>query len=806
MSPDLRLGLPAIAAWVVAWQARLLDPRIVGLLAAGLLVGAAWSLLSQRFLVAAVLVCAAASGAVTALHVHTRTSGPLPALAARQAAVTLEGVLLDDPREVPPRADQLSFRTLVVARVRVERLTAAGESFALRQNVLVLTSETSLLGLLPSQRLHVEGRLQAAQRGDDVAALLSQRGPPVLLGHPSVVQRVAGTLRQGLRDAVAPLPSDQRGLLPGLVDGDTSQLDPQLKEDFRTTGLTHLTAVSGSNVGIVLGAVLLLCGWVGVRLRWRAPIAGLALLGFVVLARPQPSVLRAAVMGAIGLLAMQMGGRRQAVPALAATVLVLVLVSPDLAASPGFALSTLATGALLLLAPVWSIRLQKHLPRWAAEALAVPAAAQLACTPVVVALSGSLGLLAVPANLLAVPAVAPATILGVLAALAAPIFLPLAQGFAWLAFLPTWWLTTLAHVGAEQPGSSAHLPAGGYGALLSLLLLAVAGVVLRFRPLRRTAAAGTVGVLLAVLALMVARPAWPPPGWLMVSCDVGQGDSYVVRLPDDSVLMVDAGPDPRAVDRCLRRLGIDRVALLVLTHLHADHVEGVPGVLRGRQVGQVEIGPLDEPAVERERLLRWLGQRDIPVVRAQIGEVRTAGEVSWEVLDATARRGTSSDPNNSSIVIRLVTHGVSVLFSGDLEEESQRSLLARGVTLRADVLKVPHHGSAKQDPGFLDAVGARVALTPVGAGNPYGHPAATTLSRLERGGARVYRSDQDGDVAIVLRDDGVAAVGRGGDGEPPTTVATHHAPALVVTGVRATPVLPIPVDLCDSVARAPPRT
>jgi competence protein ComEC len=804
VNPDLRLALPAIAAWVVAWQGRLLSPLVLVCLSLAALATGGVFLVLQRFVVAAVLLCAAASGVVTSLHVHTRTTGPLFVAAARQAAVTIEGVLLDDPRVIPARGDVLSFRTLVVAKVRVERLIVAGQVLRLRQAVLVLGSDTHLLGLLPSQHLKLEGRLQPAAPGDDVAALLSARGPPVVVGRPSLLQRVAGRLRQGLRDAVAPLPADQRGLLPGLVDGDTSQLDPRLNDDFRTTGLTHLTAVSGTNVGVVLSAALLLCVWLSIGLRWRAPLAGAVLVAFVVLARPQPSVLRAAVMGAIALLALGTGSQRQAFPALSATVLLLILVSPDLASSPGFALSTLATGALLLVAPVWRARLARRMPVWAAEALAVPAAAQVACTPVVVALSGSLGLLAVPANLLAVPAVAPATVLGVVAALVAPICLPVAQGLAWLAWLPTWWLTTIAHVGAGQPGAATRLPTGWLGAVLSLSLLLAIGVILRSPRLRRAAAAATAGVVLTVVGLVLVHPGWPPPGWLLVSCDVGQGDSFVVRLPGDDVLVVDSGPDPRAVDQCLTRLGIDRVALLVLTHLHADHVEGVPGVLRGRQVAQVEIGPLDEPAVERARLLGWLGARGVPVVRAQIGEVRTAGQVSWEVLDATARRGTDSDPNNSSIVLRLVTHGVSVLFTGDLEGDAQASLRERGVDLHADILKVPHHGSAKQDPAFLDAVGARVALTPVGAGNPYGHPAMSTLSRLAKDGARVYRSDRDGDVAIVLRNGAVQAVGRGGDGMTAPSVAVHRTAPLSITSVHAIPVLGVPVDLCDAVARAPP--
>jgi competence protein ComEC len=804
---------------VVAWQGRLVPPTLLAVAALVAALAGAGLLLrssSARALVAAaVLGCAAAAALVTAMHTTGRTHGPLVAASRAGAAVTVEVVLRDDPREVASSRDVLAVRSVVVARAEARRLVVGGRHVTLRQPLLVLSQDVAWLGLLPSQRVRVAGLLRPAERGDDVAAVLSTRGPPEVLGRPTWVQRAAGHLRQGLREAVARLPAAERGLLPGLVDGDTSRLDPALRDDFRATGLTHLTAVSGTNVAVVLAFGLLLCGWLRVPLRVRPYVAALVLAGFVVLARPSPSVLRAAAMGSVALLALATGARRQAVPALCASVLVLVLLSPDLAAQPGFALSVLATGGLLVLAPVWRDRWARRLPRWVAEALAVPAAAQLACTPVLVGVFGQLGLLAVPANVLAVPAVAPATVLGVVAALVAPVCLPLAQVAAWAAWLPTHWLVVIARTGARQPGADVHVPAGWGGVLLVLLLLVLAARVLRSRPARRTVAVVAVGAVLAGLSLTVVVPGWPPRDWVLVSCDVGQGDAFVVRLGPGSALVVDNGPDPEPIDRCLRRLHVRRVPLLMLTHLHADHVEGVPGLLRGRQVGAVQVNGLDEPAVEKQRLDGWLRERRIPVLRAQTGERRATGGVSWQVLDATVRRGTSSDPNNSSVVLRLVTHGVTVLFAGDLETDAQAELRGRGVDLRADVLKVPHHGSARQDPAFLDAVRAQVALTPVGAGNPYGHPAASTMDRLVRDGIRVHRSDRDGDVAVVVRDGRISTVARGAEGWQVLRAAGHHdlapgtagAPALVPAGLAA-PWLGLPYwaqTRCDTVGPYPVR-
>ena len=741
---DLRLVPPALAAWLVAWQGRLLPPRLL-LATAVVLALLAAALLCRRstVAVAAVLGCAAASAAVTGLHVQSRTTGPLSDAAQSGAAVTVEAVLTDDPRRAT------SDPQLVVVRLRVLELHATGRVHRMRAPVVLLSSDPGWLDLLPSQRVRAQGRLRPAERGDDVSAVLSGRGEPAVLSPPSRVQRVAGHLRAGLRRAVAPLPAAERGLLPGLVVGDTSRLDDDLREDFRVVGLSHLTAVSGTNVAIVTGAVLLLSRRLGVGVRGGPVLAVLALAGFVVLARPSPSVLRAAVMGVVGLTALSTGNRRSALPALSTAVLVLVLVDPDLAATPGFALSVLATAGLLVLAPGWRQALSRRVPGWLADALAVPAAAQVACGPVVVAISAELGLLSVPANLLAVPAVAPATVLGVAAALLAPVWLPAAQVVAWVGWLPTAWLVLVARTGASLPLAATPWPAGTPGALLLAALSAALLLALRRRAWRRALAACTAGAVASAAALSLSRPAWPPPGWFLVVCDVGQGDAVVLNAGPGRAVLVDVGPEPRAVDRCLRRLHVQEVPLVLLTHDHADHVDGLAGVLRDRTVGQLQVGPLDEPAQSAEQVASLARAAGVPVHRPSVGERRTAGPLTWEVL-APGRRfaGTASDPNNSSLVLRLTVGPTTVLLTGDVEPEAQRDLLARGADVRADVLKVPHHGSDAQEPAFLEAVGADVALTSVGADNSYGHPSAGTLAAAA---ARSFRTDLQGDLALVHR-------------------------------------------------------
>lgn len=810
--PDLRLLGPAVAVWVVAAVSLHIPPAVAVAAAVGAVLAAA--VLARRGAAAVlvgILLCGATAGVVAATRVHARTTGAVHDAAAARAAVAVSGVVLDDPRVVAPRPSSgaLVVRDIVVLRLRVERLVTAGREIRVRSTVLVLTSDRAWLRLLPSQHVRTDGLLRPAEPGGDVGAVLSPRGALQSIGPPSRLQRVAETMRAGLRRAVAPLPPAERGLLPGLVIGDVSRLPPELRDDFRTVGLTHLVAVSGTNVAIVLGAVLLLCVRVGVPLRARPVLALLALLGFVVLARPSPSVLRAAVMGTVALLALTTGRRRSTLPALSAAVIALVLVSPDLAMTAGFALSVLATAGIVVLAPGWRDRWSRRLPRGLADAIAVPAAAQVACGPVVVALSSQLGLLSVPANLLAVPAVAPATILGLSAALMAPLSDPLASALAWAAWLPTTWLVHVAEVGASMPGAAVSWRGGAAGAALLVLATGVGAAVVRSGRLRRLCAAGCAGVLTAVAVVWLAAPGWPPAGWFLVACDVGQGDGLVLNAGPHAGIVIDTGPDPAAIDRCLRRLHVDVVPLVVLTHLHADHVEGLPGVLRGRRVAQIQVGPLDEPVIEHARVTRWAAAAHVPVVGAVVGEERQAGGARWQVLAPDhAHRGTNSDPNNSSLVLRLTAAGgQTVLLTGDVEKEAQQTLLDLGVPLRADVLKVPHHGSSHQLPEFLQAVHPRITLTSVGDGNPFGHPARSTLGELLRAGARSYRTDRDGDVALIdavgrLR--AAASRGRGTVGPPPSAHGLEVIPGTRLTADAAA-LSGLAANWCSGTARAGPR-
>jgi competence protein ComEC len=711
-----------------------------------------------------VLLGAGCGAAVTGARVTVRESGPLVALVRAGDPVRVEAIVRDDPRAI--RGSPAMPPTYLVA---VDlRSVGAEESAPLRltARALVLAGDPAWRGLLPGQRVTTRGRLLPPRGGDLRAAVVSVKEAPELVGRPSWAQRAAGVLRSGLQRACEPLPDDSGGLLPGLVVGDTSRLDPALSDDFRTTGMTHLMAVSGANVVIILGVVLFVVRRARAGPVTQAVICAVVLVGFVILARPSPSVVRAAAMGAIGLIGLASGRPRAALPALAAGAAALILYDPELAADPGFALSVLATSGLLLLAPVWRDALRRRgWPPGAAEALAVPAAAQVACGPVIAGLSGTISLVAVPANLVVVPAIAPATLLGVGAAVLSPVWADGAEFLAWLGDWPARWLVVVARYGARVPAGALPWPDGVWGALL-LAVITVALLFAARRPvLRRLALVVAVAGMLGAMPVRLLASGWPPANWIVVACAVGQGDAIVLPAGPSRAVVVDAGPEPEPVDHCLRRLGVRQVALFVASHFHVDHIGGVAGVFRGRTVSAVAGPDWPEPPGGRASVAAAAGALPLHAISPgwlyEVGELRLTAIGPFEPL-----HGTNSDPNNNSLVLRAELRGETVLLPGDAETEEQDELLQHlgSEALRADVLKVAHHGSSYQSPAFVDAIDPAVALVSVGRDNDYGHPNASLLARLARGGARVLRTDQSGDLAAVATGHGLAVVARG---DPP---------------------------------------
>ena len=763
---DGRLLLPAAGAWAGAavslvglgsvpdimqrhhWAMWVL----VGCVGA-LLFGAAsaWVFRDRRWcapMVAVTVGLVVGSGAATA-QVMALTADPLGTWISERRTATVIGVIADEPQmrvNTMGAPWEAAHRTTV--RMATSQVEVRGDVVMVHVPVVVRVDDVSGVPP-PGTFVRVSGRFVPTNPLRHAAAQVIADGPMAVIAAPGIVDRITTAMRSGLRSAVAFLPADVGSLIAGLAVGDESQSPPELSEAMLGSGLSHLTAVSGGNVAIVVVVVLGLAALIRLPMPARIALALAAVTFFVILVQPEPSVLRAAVMGGIVLIGMLTGGRRAGPSILATAVIALMVLAPHLAVAWGFALSVAATSGLILIAPwcrrwIDTWRMTRRWPLPVREGLAVTGAAQLATLPLLIAMGGAVGWVAIPANVLAMPAVAPVTIFGLLAAITGPLSAPLAMACAALAAPGAWWISRVAMVSADLPGARFPWP-GGW--LAAVAFLAVVAVAWWWRRYLRIALPVVIAVWIVWTIAPPDRRTWPPPNWIIVSCAVGQGDAHVIRIAPGSALLIDVGPDPEAIDTCLRDLGITKIPAILLSHFHADHVNGLLGATAGRAVGAIITTPLLEPTEQFEAVDLWRG--DIPLLTARFGEVRAVGGITWQVLWPRRVIDAGSRPNNTSAVVLVHIGDHLALFTGDIEPAAQQAVLGELPSRPIDIVKIPHHGSKYQLPTFPQRTGARIALVAVGDDNRYGHPAAQTLAAWQHAGALIGRTDTDGDLAVV---------------------------------------------------------
>ena len=610
----------------------------------------------------------------------------------RGAITSVELQVTTDPNRVVPKVFGSSFAPISYSFMG--QALRVDDRYSMRIPVRVIVSNKSVESLLPGQKIRVQAKVLESKEGR-VAALLIVKQRVEVLTQPSRWARGLAHIRLGLRSATGG--QDAGALIPGMVIGDTSKQSVEFKNQMRRSGLTHLVAVSGANFAIVSAFVLWGMQFVFRKVNYRLIATAIALAAFIALVRPSPSVLRAAAMAAVLLVAFGTRQGRDPLPALGFAIAAVVILDPFQARDAGFALSVLATAGLLLLAP-------KIKPKF----LAPPIAAMAFCAPVIVALSGYISPMSIIANVLAAPAVAPITIVGFIAALISP-FAPWLSHLLILCVKPlAIWIVWVAKWSAGFPVFT--LKTGLYGFLIvAVLILAIY--------LGRAKVA--IALLIVVITFSWAQR-FPAGDWQIANCDIGQGDAMVINLTHHRAIVIDVGPDPQLIDRCLRQLGVREIPLLILTHIHADHVGGLAGAGKNRKIGTT-----------------WYGNV-FAGTRATIEDVKI--EVKWP------DRAGEYTPNNSSIAVVIRSPDFTLFAAGDIEPPVQSQLVSR--IGEVDIYKVAHHGSRFQDLDLMRELSPQIAVISVGATNTYGHPAPATISALTQLGAKVLRTDIDGAVAI----------------------------------------------------------
>lgn len=783
------------------------------------------------------LLCAAVAGR----SIGRGDAARLAALAIGAAAIGLRGAL--GPGVAGPAGPLPSGDGPWIAEVRSVGAPRAGARPAIvllegQPPVLVAATLPWYPAVVPSDRVQLSGRIRAPPE-DSYGAYLARIGAlgtlraetlELLPPDGSLAAALEGLRRGASAGLDRAMPEPEAGLAAGVLIGLRDRVDRDLAAAFTAAGASHVVAISGWNIAIVASTLAALAG--GLHRRRRAILTAFAIALYVAFVGPSPSVVRAGAMAGVALLARELGRPGTAAAALGWAVTALLLLDPAFVDDAGFRLSVLATAGIVAWGSSLTNRLAGDDPgrprRWVAEILGVSLAAQAATTPIVLLEFGRLSLVAPVVNLVVVPLVPPAMAAGALALVVGMLAGPGVPAIvAVLVGLPAWALYAamvwVVRAGASLPLSSVELgPPWDVGAAATSAVLLAASIrwggrgldalrSLRRRhqpsPTRRTVAArarerpnraarvATLCLIGATIGLGLVLAHRPDGTARVIVLDVGQGDGILVEGGRGGRMVVDGGPDPGrllvALDERLPPWD-RRIDVLVLTHPHEDHVAGLALLLERYRVGRVYEPGMLGPGPGYRAWEAALARRGIPHYRLATGDRLTLDRIAFRVLWPDPNRvpelpsdgGTAI--NNVSIVLLGEVGGQRFLLAGDIEEGVDPELVARGLPL-VDVLKVAHHGSrTASTEAFLAAVHPKVAVVSAGLGNPYGHPAPSTIERLHAIADRTYRTDADGSVEVLL--DGQASIRVRTSGPRPgsrTSLASAGTPVAAAERARA---------------------
>ncbi len=763
--PSVALGVAVIgvvAGIILTWRTP--KPRWVFILALAAILGALRFNLSQpRF-------------DATSLATYNDQTGP----------VRVEGVVISEP----DARDQYTN-----LRVEAERLIISDQPTRTVRG-LVLIQAPPFTDYRYGDRLRIEGKLQTPTDAGDFSyrEYLARQGVYSIMSRPrlTVLARDQGFAPLGWlyafkarakRVIAQILPEPQASLLTGILLGDDSGIPKSMQDAFRTTGTTHIIAISGYNVTILIGLISLgAVRLLGRRRAFYALVAGLLI--YMVLVGASASVVRAVIMGIVFLLATHVGRQGVALNTLFFTGLAMTAYDPDWLWDVGFQLSFVATLSLIL----YATPLQKTVEGWLetfevfktskvlppvmdvlSDALLVTLAAQIATMPLLAYYFRQLSLVSLLTNGLVLPAQPGVMVTGGLALLAGLVWLPLGQATGWVAWLFLAWTTGIVELTARIPGAviklgevSTVLVIGYYALLAAVtwwlkqpaetrpgLRRMIEWVKIRFTRRNVLAATGTAIVLIAIALVQL------PDGKLHVYfLDVGQGDAIFIVTPTGRQILVDGGPAPSVVlNQLARRMPFwdHSLDLIIATQPDADHLAGLVAVMDKYAVGAALAAEWPDrardPAVSRWSQL--ITERGVQRIAPQAGQrIQVEPGLEMTLLHPDMNALASLKGNDASLVIRLTHGGVSFLLTADVEAAGEVALVRSGRLQSATIMKVAHHGSkTSSSPEFLSIADPLIVVISVGAGNPFGHPSPEVLARLAD--RRVLRTDQSGTIEIM---------------------------------------------------------
>lgn len=642
-----------------------------------------------------------------------------------------------------------SFRTSEFVRVTIER--GRGKKLP----PLLGGEKVAISGIKPVRPSSETYRRYLYNKEIQALCIADSSQVSVIEKAPYYMRLIALIRNKVRKKAFEFLRPDQAGLLIGILLGDKKHISSLTQTSFAKTGVSHIIAVSGLHVGML---ALLGLGLARVlRLKvWQKHLFTIGLVVFYALITGcRPSVLRASLIIVIGIIGWLKGKERHLVAAISAAALILLLYNPFFLFDVAFQLSFAAVFAIAFIAPELEYQLAKSPLRSnrLIELFLVSIAVQIGIAPIAVYYFQELSIVSAVANVAIVPVVAPILALGLTGSAFGCISSFLARlVYAILGMLLSFVIRT-ASLFASLPFSS--LTAGVSLPVVAFYYIALFGVLVFMR--QRKIVFRQTTLLFVSLAVPTCLIWWqvlttvPPGDFHVTYFDVGQGDAALIRSPQGDCIVIDGGQDPYTARNLLSAHGVCKIDMLVLSHPHADHLNGLVELVESSNIGLVLIGAFHDASPKYREFKAAIHERGIPCITVKEGmRFKIGPDLVVTVLSDPSPISSDVNVNNLSIVAKVAYKDMSLLFPGDIESEEERELLDWKQELRSSVLKVSHHGSSNAaNAAFLARVQPKVAIISVGKDNRFGHPASSTVETLRRSGAAIYRTDRDGHVTIT---------------------------------------------------------
>jgi len=617
-----------------------------------------------------------------------------------------------------------------------------GEQISIKNAVLTVPSNAGFRRYLYNQEIQTISVVDRSQ------IEITERAP--------FLSRLLNSIRQGIRKkAFNYLQSNEAGLLLGILLGYKEGISSLMQADFSKAGVSHVIVVSGLHVGMIS----LICFWFTRLLKIRAwqryCVVVILVILYALLTGCKPSILRASLLVGAGALGWMLGREKRLLALLSAAALFLLTYNPFFLFDIAFQLSFAASLGIAVIAPILELQFSQSslLSHRFLGIVPVTVAAQLGVIPITLYHFREISIISVLANVIVVPLIAPILTLGIigflLSCVSGIIAIPV---FAVLDFLLRLVINVVSFF-ANLSFASLSIGVSVFGVIC---LYAILAALIIYMCKRETVFKPRTLVFISLI-IPIGLVWWrigislPPREFRATFLDVGQGDAVVIRAPDGACVLVDGGQDPQVLKKLLLEEGVCKIDLMVLSHPHADHLNGLIEVAQRSSIGSVLVGRFANADPVYGEFKAVINERNIPCLIAQEGmKLKVGSDMELVVLSDSGNNSFGTDLNNSSVVAKLFYKEFSILFPGDIESKEELDLLDWKDELRSSVLKVAHHGSSNSTcREFLKYAEPIAAVISVGKNNRFGHPSNSTVDVLESCGAKIYRTDKNGNVTIT---------------------------------------------------------